>query len=98
MRKTFTSWTNDAQRREDKDCPRRMSASWIGLAATLLLLIAPVARLPAADATFVGKLALVDDPEVAKELALSEETKKKLLELIDKRQQEAIALAAKLRG
>src|SRR4029079_16370776 len=64
----------------------------------LLLLAGPAGTATAADATFVGKLALIADPEVAKELSLSDETKKKLMELIDKREQEAISLVAKLKS
>ncbi len=66
-------------------CGLILAAAWAGLA-------------PAADPAFVGKLALIVDPEVAKELGLSDETKKKLIELIDKREQEAIALVAKLKS
>src|SRR4051812_37712474 len=63
-----------------------------------LLLLVPAAVVPAADPAFVGKLALIADPEVAKELGLSDDTKKKLLDLIDKREQEAIGVVAKLKG
>ncbi|HMC12398.1 MAG TPA: hypothetical protein VKH44_13955, partial [Pirellulaceae bacterium] len=52
----------------------------------------------AAETTFVGKLALVADPEVAKELGLSDDTKKKLMDLINKREQEAVGVVAKLKG
>src|SRR6478609_5541077 len=63
-----------------------------------LLLLLPAAFTSAADPAFVGKLALIADPEVAKELGLTDDTKKKLLELIDKREQEAVSIAAKLKG
>jgi type II secretory pathway component GspD/PulD (secretin) len=63
-----------------------------------LLLLLPAAVISAADPAFVGKLALIADPEVAKELGLTDDTKKKLLELIDKREQEAIGIVAKLKG
>src|SRR4051812_16059746 len=63
-----------------------------------LLLLVPAAVVPAADPAFVGKLALIADPELAKELGLSDDTKKKLVELIDKREQEAIGVVAKLKG
>ncbi len=66
------------------------------LAFGLLLLVPALAS--AADPAFVGKLALIADPEVAKDLGLTDDTKKKLLELIDKREQEAIGIAAKLKG
>src|SRR6476661_6095449 len=63
-----------------------------------LLLLLPAAFTSAADPAFVGKLALIADPEVAKELGLTDDTKKKLLDLIDKREQEAIGVVAKLKG
>src|SRR5262245_54486397 len=52
----------------------------------------------AADAAFVGKLALIDDPDVARELGLSDEVKKKLVDLIKAREQEAVGVAGKLKG
>src|SRR4051812_26639580 len=76
----------------------RMIASVLRLSAALLLLVGSAGVLPAADATFVGKLALLDDAEVVKELGLTDESKKKLLDLVDKRMQEAIGVAAKLKG
>lgn len=62
------------------------------------LLFLPTAITNAAEPAFVGKFALIADPEVAKELGLTDDVKKKLLELIDKREQEAIGVAAKLKG
>lgn len=52
----------------------------------------------AVDPAFVGKLALLADPEVAKELGLSDDTKKKLADLINQREQEATALVAKIKS
>jgi type II secretory pathway component GspD/PulD (secretin) len=75
------------------------SSIWhLRLASAVLVVAGLAGWADAADATFVGKLALVADPDVARELGLTDETKKKLLELIDKREQEAIAVVAKLKG
>jgi type II secretory pathway component GspD/PulD (secretin) len=63
-----------------------------------LLLLVPAWLVTAADPAFVGKLALIADPEVAKELDLTDDVKKKLMDLIDKREQEAIGVVAKLKG
>lgn len=52
----------------------------------------------AVDPAFVGKLALLADPEVAKELGLSDDTKKKLADLINQREQEATALVGKIKS
>jgi type II secretory pathway component GspD/PulD (secretin) len=76
-----------------------MRSKFLAFAALLtvcLAMLAPAAL--AADATFVGKLALITDPEVAKELGLSDDTKQKLLALIDKRESEAVAVAQKIRS
>ncbi len=64
-------------------------ASWIcvcSLAATV-----------AADATFVGVLALAGDPAVMKELGLSEEVQKQLTELIGQREDDAAALVLEIK-
>jgi len=50
------------------------------------------------DVAFVGKLALIDDPEVAKELGLSDDVKKKLQDLIKNREQEALGIVQKVKG
>ncbi len=68
------------------------------LLALGILLLLPAAFATAADPAFVGKLALITDPEVAKELGLTDDTKKQLMELIDKREKEAIGVVAKLKG
>jgi type II secretory pathway component GspD/PulD (secretin) len=65
----------------------------------LATLIAGVARnIRAGDAAFVGKLAIADDPEVIKELGLSDDVAKKVKDLINQREQLAIGEAAKLKG
>src|SRR5258705_7571731 len=79
----------------NKDSFMQSGILLLRLTCGLLFFIGLAAGAGAADATFVGKLALIADPEVAKELGLSDETKKKLMELIDKREQEAVALVAK---
>ncbi|MDA1051631.1 MAG: general secretion pathway protein [Planctomycetota bacterium] len=51
----------------------------------------------AADPTFVGKLAYAVDDDGSKRLGLSDETKQKLLELIDRREREALNMALELK-
>jgi type II secretory pathway component GspD/PulD (secretin) len=51
----------------------------------------------AADPAFVGKLALAVDPGVAKEIGLTDEVRSQLLALIDKRETDAIELAASVK-
>lgn len=48
----------------------------------------------AADPAFVGVLSLVVEPDVAKELGLSDEVNAKVLAVIDKREQEVVGLAS----
>src|SRR5262245_8840028 len=75
------------------------SGMWVmGLIAAFFLAMGMAGRATAADVAFVGKLALVADPEVARELGLSDDTKKKLMELSEKREKEAVDAVAKLRG
>jgi type II secretory pathway component GspD/PulD (secretin) len=67
-----------------------------GIAAALsLLLVLPLfnSSAIAADSAFVGILALAVDDAASKQLELSDETKAKLIELIDKREEEALGLA-----
>lgn len=52
----------------------------------------------AAEPSFVGILAFLDEPEVAKELALSAEQQEKLTALLDAREAEALELALQLRN
>lgn len=73
-------------------------ARWAGGAAAAWLLAGWLMAAWGADPAFVGKLALAVDPDVARELGLSEETRKRLLEIVDQREQEAVALVAKLKG
>ena len=82
---------------DHKDPPMPIAKARLSLAFGFLLFL-PTAITNAAEPAFVGKLALIADPEVAKELGLTDDVKKKLLELIDKREQEAIGVAAKLKG
>src|SRR5262245_42380311 len=82
----------------NKDLSMRFRTFLVRLSCGLLILAGLAGLAPAADPAFVGKLALIVDPEVAKELGLNDETKKKLIELIDKREQEAVALVAKLKS
>src|SRR5262245_34573462 len=83
---------------DPKDLPMPLAKARLLLAFGLLFVFIAAGRTIAADPAFVGKLALIADPEVAKELGLTDDTKKKLLELIDKREQEAIGVVAKLKG
>src|SRR5436190_22016347 len=71
--------------------------SW-RLALSLVLLLGLAGWANAADSMFVGKLALIVDPEVAKELGLNDDVKAKLVELINSREKEAIDKVAKLKG
>src|SRR5689334_18336089 len=72
-------------------------SSW-RLASSVLIVLGVAAWATAADSMFVGKLALLEDPEVAKELGLADDTKAKLKELINNREKEAIDKVAKLKG
>ncbi len=51
----------------------------------------------AADRAFVGKLAIAVSEEGVKRLGVSPETKQKLLELIDRREMEALSLALEIK-
>src|SRR5262245_19678679 len=81
-----------------KDLSMRSGILLPRLTCGLLLFLSMAKLAPAAEPAFVGKLALTIDPEVAKELGLSEDTKKKLDELIKKREQEAVDFLAKIRS
>ncbi len=52
----------------------------------------------AAEPTFVGILAFLDDPEVANQLALSDQQRQKLTALLESREAEALELALQLRN
>lgn len=73
----------------------------IRVAVALLAAVAVGVWIPkavaAADATFIGALALAVEEEGVRRLALTEETRAKLLQLIDRREQEALNLALTLR-
>src|SRR5262249_10310572 len=56
----------------------------------------PMAR--AADATFVGVLALANEESVAKQLGLSDDTRTQLAKIIDQREKDALELAVDRSG
>lgn len=73
------------------------------LFATVLLFVAaaasPAARqAAAADQEFVGVLALAIEKDVAAQLQLTEDQKKKLLDVIERRESDVLDIALKLRG
>ena len=73
------------------------------LFATVLLFVAaaasPAARqAAAADQEFVGVLALAIEKDVAAQLQLTEDQKKKLLDVIERREGDVLDIALKLRG
>ncbi len=74
------------------EIPRMASSLRLALASCLVLLAA-LGSARAADPAFVGILATAVEPDVVKHLELSDEVKGKLLELIDKREQEVQELA-----
>jgi type II secretory pathway component GspD/PulD (secretin) len=74
------------------------SSTPLGLTLVLVLTLLPSAWATAAEPLFVGILALVEDPDVAKEIALSDVQKQKLDELIEARESDALELAMKLKG
>lgn len=71
--------------------PRTFAIAFLSYLATAPL---PVF---AADAAFVGILATAIEDDVSKELGMSEVTKKKLLEIVDARETEALNLALELK-
>src|SRR5262245_61094028 len=68
------------------------------LICSMALLMGLIGQAMAAEAAVVGKLALIEDPEVAKELALADDVRKKLQDLIKAREQEALGMTARLKG
>lgn len=79
--------------------PTRIAGCRLGL---ICLCVAGLAWLvpagaPAADPTFVGALALVDEPEVVKELKLSDKQKQDLVALLESREADALELAMEFR-
>ncbi len=75
---------------------RRYAALACIVAAFLFVSIVSVTQ--AADPTFVGKLAYAVDDEGSKRLGLSDEAKQQLIQLIDRREQEALSIALELKG
>src|SRR5262245_10722139 len=76
----------------------RLSISFLRLTVAWLLLVGFSLGAKAADSTFVGRLALLIDPDVARELALSDDTKAKIVKLIDSREQEALNIEKTVKG
>jgi type II secretory pathway component GspD/PulD (secretin) len=70
---------------------------WFVALALLMAGLTSASPSVAADPAFVGKLALAVDPEVAKEIGISDEVRSQLLTLIDKRETDAVELAATVR-
>jgi hypothetical protein len=68
------------------------------LAAALVALALSPAFLAAADQEFVGVLALAVEKDVAEQLQLKDDQKKKLLDLIDRRESDVLEIALKLRN
>jgi type II secretory pathway component GspD/PulD (secretin) len=73
------------------------SRNWlIGLAAAFFLAL--VGNSPAAEPAFVGRLALAVDPQVAKDLGISDDVKKKLEAVIDQREKEALEVVSQVKN
>ncbi|MBI2479813.1 MAG: hypothetical protein HYV60_14610, partial [Planctomycetia bacterium] len=70
---------------------------WRGFAIAVSIVITAASFARAADPTFVGNLAYAVDDEGSKRLGLSDEAKRQLLELIDRREQEALNMALELK-
>src|SRR5688572_11884682 len=75
-------------------CISRLVASWF-LAGCLCL--SSLQAFAAVDPEFVGVLALMSDPAVAKDLGLSEDVQKKLSDIVAKREDEAIQFALEIK-
>ena len=71
-----------------------LAAGWLSLLLVLVHLAAPHVR--AADPQFVGILAELAKDDVARQLGLSDETRTKLNELIDRREEEVVQLVLKI--
>lgn len=75
---------------------RTSFAGLVPTTATIVVLLIS-SSCPAADPAFVGKLAFAIDDDGVKRLGLSDEAKRKLIELIDRREREALNLALELK-
>ena len=75
----------------------RSHSSAVVIAAAIALIGGLTDCVRAADPAFVGSLALAVDEEGVRRLGLSDETRQKLLELIDRREQEAVSLALSIK-
>jgi type II secretory pathway component GspD/PulD (secretin) len=73
------------------------SGGWHTVVAAALLIISIASVAQAADPTFVGKLAYAVDDEGSKRLGLSDEVKAQLVQLIDRREQDALTIALELK-
>jgi type II secretory pathway component GspD/PulD (secretin) len=69
---------------------------WLAVACVCAFIL-PTRSVHAADPTFVGKLAYAVDDAGSKRLGLSDEVKQKLIELIDRREGEALTMALELK-
>lgn len=77
-------------------------ARLVGIVPVLMLggwvLSSGAGLVQSAEPTFVGILAFLDDPEVAKQLDLSAEQREKLLAFLESRESEALELALQLKN
>ena len=73
---------------------RRM---WILALVVAVVTLSSSLTATAADPAFVGKLALAADPQVAKEIGLSDEVRSQLIALIDKRETDAVELLGEVK-
>lgn len=73
------------------------SGGWHAVVAAALLIISIASVAQAADPAFVGKLAYAVDDEGSKRLGLSDEVKAQLVQLIDRREQDALTIALELK-
>jgi type II secretory pathway component GspD/PulD (secretin) len=74
-------------------CPLGLGLVLVWLAAGI---VAPAPAL-AADAAFVGVLAIAVEPEVAKDLEIPDDVRAKLVALIDQRESEALEMALQIK-
>ncbi|GIW92298.1 MAG: hypothetical protein KatS3mg110_0339 [Pirellulaceae bacterium] len=75
----------------------RAIAALLGFLALLGFIEASSVKLAGAEPEFVGTLAIAVEPETARLLGISEETRQKLLEIIDRREREALRLTMEIR-
>ncbi|MDZ4820731.1 MAG: hypothetical protein SGJ20_17330, partial [Planctomycetota bacterium] len=80
-----------------QNCTRLPWLSTCALLVVAILACVPCNTARAADATFVGTLALAVEPEVTRQLKLSDETQQALAELIAAREGEVLELALEIK-